>query len=74
MENEVNQEERMAAAGYITARAAATLMGVHFATVHRYLDDNKLRGTKAGDRHYVELMSIVEYLGPVASKALGITP
>lgn len=66
------QEEKMGTSGYVTVARCAEMMGVHFATVHRNLDDKKIHGCKVGGRQYVLVESIVEYLGEEASRALGI--
>lgn len=68
------QEEAMLAKGFASVRIVAEKMQVHFSTVYRLIEQNKVRGIKAGVKQYVEIKSVVEYLGPEAAKLLGMLP
>ena len=67
------QEKRLFEQGYVTVAYTAELLSVHIATVHRYIQSEKVKATQIGNKYYIKLDSIVEYLGPEASKLLGLT-
>jgi hypothetical protein len=66
------QKEIMRARGFISASEVATLVGENITTVYRQLEDGRLRGMQIASRWYIEEKSLIEFIGPVAAKMLGI--
>lgn len=67
------QADLMRQEGYLSAAEAAESSGVAVTTVHRWLSQGKVEGTQVGSYWYVSKDSLVEYLGPIASRAAGLS-
>lgn len=72
--NYTKQEVAMLAKGYASVRIVADKIQVHFSTVYRLIQAEKLRGIQVGSKHYVEIKSLLEHVGPEAAKLLGLVP
>jgi len=68
-----NQVQLMAKRGYIPAMDAARRIGRHVTTIYELLKNDKLGGLKVGGSWYVQFGSLIDYLGPDAARALGLT-
>lgn len=69
----IKQSELMRAKGYVPAPEVARRIGRDVTTVYDLIQRKELRGMQVGRSWYVEAKSVTEYLGPEASKLLGIT-
>lgn len=67
-------DEAMLSRGWITFRNAADKMLVSVSSIYRLVDDGKLEWQKAAGKKYVSIQSCLDYLGPDAAKALGLSP
>lgn len=66
------QDKMLAAKGYLPARTVAEKMNRNITTVYRWLDDGNVQGVKIiGDR-YVNVLSLVKYIGVQESVLLGL--
>lgn len=54
------QKDIMRGDGYVLATDAADAIGVTPVTIYRLVDDEKVRGQKAGGTRYVNLKDLVE--------------
>lgn len=68
----MNQVQMMEKEGYMPAAKAAVAAHVAVTTIYRWIEAEKIEGTKVGDYWYVTTDSLIERLGPVASKAAGL--
>ena len=70
---EATQVDAMKNEGWITVINAAVLARVNQQTIYRWIRSGDLESTKVGARLYVSRDSLLRKLGPVASRALGLT-
>ena len=68
-----SQAARMRIRGYASASEVARMVGVTPAAISGWVDRGKVRVLHVGGRVYVDMRSVLEYLGPQAAAALGIT-
>jgi hypothetical protein len=67
------QAERMRARGYASASAVARMVGVTPAAISGWVERGNVAVIRVGGRVYIDLRSVLAYLGPQAAAALGIT-
>ena len=71
-----SQKELMRAKGYIPVSEAAKRVGLSVWRIYELLNEERLKGMTVGGgphaRRYVESKSLIDYMGPEASKALGL--
>lgn len=58
--------------GYLPCTEVAGRVGIHKATVYRWVRDGRIRAKDLSGAYYVEWASVVEYLGEIA-EVLGLT-
>ena len=68
-----NQAERMRARGFASASAVARMVGVTPAAISGWVERGNVKILRVGGRVYVDLHSVLQYLGPQAAAALGVT-
>lgn len=66
--------DRMARAGYITAQKAADLASVTIFTIYRWAEEGKLVQQRINTHRYVQLDSLLRYLGPETVALLNMVP
>ena len=68
-----NQAARMRTKGYISASEVSRMVGVTPAAISGWIERGNVRALHVGGRVYVEVNSVLQYLGPQAAAALGVT-
>lgn len=63
---------RMRTKGYLMCTEVAEKVGVHKATLYKWIKDNRVEAVDFNGAYYVKWASVVEHLGEVAD-VLGIT-
>lgn len=66
-------ETAMLEQGWITVANAADKLGVSRATAYRLVNEDTLKTTMSAGKTYVSIASCREYLGPLASKSMGLS-
>lgn len=64
--------QNMREKGFLTCTEVARRIGIHKATVYRWVKDGRVRAKDFSGAYYVEWASVVEHLGDVA-EVLGLT-
>jgi hypothetical protein len=68
-----SQSQTMRGRGYISASEAARRAGVSPAAVHGWIEREQVKAVHVGRRCYVELVSLISYLGTDGADAMGFT-
>jgi len=64
---------RMRREGYVTCREVASRIGVHKATVYRWIGDGLIEAVDFNGAYYIRWDSVLKHLGPIA-EVLGLVP
>jgi excisionase family DNA binding protein len=65
---------RMRKEGYVTCREIASRIGVHKATVYRWVGDGLIEAVDFNGAYYIKWESVLRHLGPTISEVLGLVP
>lgn len=65
---------RMRKEGYVTCREIASRIGVHKATVYRWVGDGLIEAVDFNGAYYIKWESVLRHLGPTISEVLGLAP
>lgn len=63
--------DKMRAAGYIPATEVAKKLGIHLASVYRWVDENQVESIRALGKRYVKATSLISKLGVEQAKIFG---
>ena len=66
------QAEMLKTQGWVTVSDAAKRIGRHVTTVYRLIETKQVQELRVGQSRYVRWVSLVQFLGPNAAKALGL--
>ena len=70
--SKIDQEAHLREKGYIPAQQVIDKVGMHHATLYRWIQKKKIKGIKVGLKHYVKLTSLIQFLGEEAAQEFGL--